>query len=88
MKSLERRFRNLVRSKIGWSLYGCFFEAVRGQKFSERAIRHWFPRLVDKGEYETRDRKALLFQLAQATNRRDDCTKSTRIAPPPSETSC
>jgi len=63
MKSIERRFRNIQAKNSAWSLYICFAEAVKGQKFSRPVIGKWFLRLVEKNDYEKQDQRRLLRQL-------------------------
>jgi hypothetical protein len=68
MKSIERRSNNIKEKKNGWSSYACFAEAVTGQKFTGEAIRRWFNKLVDKDDYASRDKRAILAHLQNLTN--------------------
>jgi hypothetical protein len=63
MRSLERRFNNISRLNPYWSSYICFAETVKGQNFTRRIISKYFSRLVEKDDYDPRDRKALIKHL-------------------------
>lgn len=75
MKSLERRFNNIKKRNPLWSDYICFAEAVKGQKFSREAIRRWFNKLVDKDDYDRRDKRKLIMNLEALTNDADERQK-------------
>jgi len=68
MRSLEARFRNVSRYNPFWSDYICFAESVDGQKFSRSTIAHWFKQLVDKSDYDLKDRNNLIRQLFTLSN--------------------
>ncbi len=63
MKSIERRFRKLQETQPLRSDYLNFAEAVREGDFSPAKIHYWFNRLVNKGEYESGDKRELFRQL-------------------------
>lgn len=63
MKSIKRRFDNISEKYPFWSSFICFQRAIEGQKFETRTIRHWFKKLVDKDDYDRKDRKAILQSL-------------------------
>ncbi len=60
MKSIQRRFQQIAETNPNWSSYLCFAEAIREQEFKPPAIRKWFNRLVDKGDYLKTEKKAIL----------------------------
>lgn len=68
MKSLERRFNNISNKNPNLSSYLCFVEAVRGQGFSKQTIHNWFSQLVDKGDYNKTEKRALLEHLTNLSN--------------------
>ena len=63
MKSLERRFNNISQLNPYWSSYVCFTEAVKDQNFSQRIISKYFNTLVEKDDYNKRDKKELIKNL-------------------------
>lgn len=67
MRSLERRFKNLETKNPLWSSYVCFAQAIINQKFNSQAISRWFNKLVDKSDYDRRDKKSILAHLDQLT---------------------
>ena len=70
MKSLERRFKEMEvsRNHAHLSSYMHFAKAVRGQKFSCKVILFWFNKLVEKDDYDKRDKKAILDFLGGLSN--------------------
>lgn len=79
MKSLERRFRNILEKNPCRSSYICFAEAVRGRKFSRQTIHRWFRKLVDKSDYDKKERKTLLANLSELSNAVEDDRKQRQI---------
>jgi hypothetical protein len=71
MKSIERRFEEISHLNPDWSSYVCFTEAVKGQKFTKRAITKWFNRLIKKEDYSKGDRSVLMDNLMEATNEKN-----------------
>jgi hypothetical protein len=69
MKSLERRFNKITKENPYWSSYICFAEAISGQKFSRQTIHRWFNKLVEKDDYDKKDKRALLKQLIELTQK-------------------
>jgi len=63
MKSIERRFKNISQKNPYWSSCVSFAETCNSRCFKERTIQFWFNKLVDKNDYEKRDKKALLSHL-------------------------
>lgn len=63
MRSLERRFKALRKKDSDLSSFICFGRAVTSQRFSKRTIQYWFRRLVDKDDYEVRDKGRLLRHM-------------------------
>ena len=70
MKSLQRRFNNISQLNPYWSSYICFAEAIDGQNFSKKTITSHFKALIEKDDYDKRDKKGLiknLLSLSQKT---------------------
>lgn len=67
MKSLERRFRNLLEKNPSWSTYTCFAEAVQNQNFGHDRLRRWFNLLVSKDDYAPEEKLAILDHLKELT---------------------
>lgn len=60
MKSLEARFRNIELKHPEWSTFVVFVAAINEGGFSERVIREWFYKLVDKDDYNRSERDQLM----------------------------
>jgi hypothetical protein len=63
MKSIEATFKKISRLNPCYSTYLCFTETIKGRSFSGQIIRRWFYKLVDKGDYDKNDTKAILTHL-------------------------
>lgn len=72
MKSIERRFKGISARHPAWSTYTCFAEAILGTNFTLRIIKYWFNRLVDKKDYDTKDKKRIVAHLISITKPRDE----------------
>lgn len=68
MKSLERRFNNILQLNPCWSSYICFAEAVKGQNFSQRTIASHFKVLVEKDDYNYQEKKQILKYLTSLSS--------------------
>ena len=68
MKSIQRRFDDISSKNPHWSSYICFAEAIKRQKFNKESIQIWFNKLVDKNDYDKKDKKTLLDQLCILSN--------------------
>jgi hypothetical protein len=75
MKSIERRFNNIVEKCPYWSSYICFAEAIKRQGFSRQTIHRWFNKLVDKNDYVKNEKKAILAHLDVLTKHAEDDLK-------------
>jgi len=71
MKSLERRFRNIADRHYSWSTYTCFAAAVKGQNFTHPIILYWFNKLVDKDDYDHKDKKELMAHIEKLNKATD-----------------
>ena len=69
MKSLERRYKNIAELNPYWSSYICFAEAVRDQNFSKRIITNYFNKLVEKDDYDRRDKKQIIKHLISLSSK-------------------
>jgi hypothetical protein len=67
MKSIERRFENIKKKDNGWTSYICFAQTVSGQSFSEKIIRRYFNKLVDKNDYLSAEKKEIINYLLTLT---------------------
>ena len=63
MRSVERRFLDLQHKRPLHSSLVNLEAAIRGQGFSAGMIGRWFNKLVEKGDYESRDKRAILKHL-------------------------
>ena len=63
MKSIERSFNKVANKNPLWSSYICFIETIRERKFSERMIRRWFNKLVDKDDYDKAEKRMVVKSI-------------------------
>jgi len=68
MKSLERRFKNISKKNPSLSSYVCFFKAVENQRFSKDIVRRWFNKLVDKDDYDSREKRSIVRDMVATSN--------------------
>jgi hypothetical protein len=68
MRSIQRRFSNLQEKRPRLSSVMNFGTAVSGQGFSKEMIYRWFGKLVEKEDYEGRDKRAILQHLVLLSN--------------------
>ncbi len=70
MRSIKRRFKKIAIKSPYWSTFICFSRAVGNQGFSRKSISENFNRLVDKDDYDKRDKKILIKSLISISNPR------------------
>jgi len=63
MRSIQRRFNKIAEKHPLWGSIICFAETVRNQKFSRQMIHIWFNRLVKNGDYDRKEKRAVLAHL-------------------------
>jgi hypothetical protein len=63
MRSIEARFKQIEKEQPYLSSLMCLCGAVKGQGFSYETIRKAFDRLVDKDDYQPKQREILLRHL-------------------------
>lgn len=81
MKSIERRFNNVVGRNLYWSSFICFSDAIKDQRFSTQTIHRWFYKLVNKNDYVLREKKAILAHLVILSNSVENNQNLEQIAP-------
>lgn len=72
MRSIERRF-DLYKSKdptLGD--YLVLVKAVKGQNFTRIIIAHWFKKLIDKDDYDIKDKNQLIKHLLHLSSMAED----------------
>ena len=69
MKSLEARFQKVDEDPKheGHASIIKFFYAVEGGGFSSKTIKQWFRKLVNKEDYEKKDKDDLLAYASKIT---------------------
>lgn len=65
----------MMRKNIFLSSYICFALAISQQGFGAQAISRWFNKLVQKDDYDKRDKKSLLAHLMCLTKTPEDNQK-------------
>lgn len=64
MKSIEKNFEKIQEKNPYWSSLVCFSETIRNRKFNSwKNTVSWFNKLVDKDDYDKRDKKEILTWL-------------------------
>lgn len=72
MKSIGSHFRKIQQAHPEWGDYVVLIEAVRGKKFSRKAIRLFFNEFIDSEDYDRADVMELINQLHLASNIAED----------------
>lgn len=75
MKSIERRFKKISYKNPYWSTSVCFALAIVKQNFNEKIISRNFNKLVDKEDYASDDKKAILVFLQNLSKTPEACQK-------------
>jgi len=75
MRSIERRFNNISRKNPYWGSYVSLAGAVHKQKFSKQTIRRRALKLLDKNEFEIKEKNGLLKHLHLLSNMLEDDKK-------------
>ena len=75
MKSLKRRFQKISDKNPMWSTYICFAETIKKQNFTRKSILYWFNKLVEKDDYDKKNKKELIDQLCELTKPADEGIK-------------
>jgi hypothetical protein len=75
MRSIERRFTNLQHKRPELSSLINFTHAVRGQKFTKRAINKWFTKLVVKDDFDRSDKRIILRHIDDLSDEPEDDNK-------------
>ena len=68
MKSIERRFNDLQQKQPNMSSYINFSQALTQGNFAPITIHRWFSRLVEKDDYEKKDKRAIYAHLNNLSN--------------------
>ncbi len=71
MRNIKSRFEEITKKYPDHSTFVCFGRAVKGQKFSQRFISHYFDELVDQEDYIRSEKKELLKHFLLLTNMPD-----------------
>lgn len=60
MRSIQRRFKIKSHENPFSSSLVNFVLAIEGQNFKKRTIRYWFIRLVEKDDYDKKEKRDIL----------------------------
>ncbi len=75
MKSIKSRFNKVREKNPYWSTYVCFFVATKGQGLKKQSISRWFNKLVDKDDYSSDIKKAIISDILRAQKVPEDNQK-------------
>jgi len=78
MKSIARRFNKINQKNPGLSNMSCFAMAITDQNFSHQTITRGFNKLVDKDDYDKKDKKEIIAFHERLTKRPEDNQKQTQ----------
>lgn len=68
MRSIQRKFNKIEKQNPNWSSYLCFVNAIKGQKFVKKNIQKQFYKLVDKNDYDWKNRISIINDLVKISN--------------------
>lgn len=71
MRSIQARFQNMLEKYPEVSSFINFGRAIWGQKFSQPMIKYWFNLLVEKDDYDPKDKIKLLRHFYKATENQE-----------------
>ena len=77
MKSIERRFKKINDLNPDWSSGTCFAIAIMSQNFSRQTILWGFNKLVEKDDYNKRDKKDITAFYMTMSKIAEEIPKST-----------
>jgi hypothetical protein len=80
MKTIGTHFRKIQQEHPEWGDYVVLIEAIRGKKFSRKAIRLFFNEFIDSEDYDRADVMELINQLHLASNIAEDGQFGVKIA--------
>ena len=75
MKSIERRFLKIWEKYPYFSSATAFYFAIAGQEFSDRCVSLWFDRLVDKDDYDPKNKREIVKDLQCHSNIKSEVNK-------------
>lgn len=78
MKSIVRRFNKINQKNPGLSTISCFAITITGQNFSRQTIARGFNKLVDKDDYDKKDKKEIIAFHERLTKWSEDNQKQTQ----------
>jgi hypothetical protein len=73
----KETFKNIIESYPNLSSYICFAKMIKGKQFTRAKITRLMSSLVDKGDYLGSEKSALLDNLFNYSNEKNN-TKSNR----------
>jgi hypothetical protein len=68
MVSVKHIFEAVTFCEPNLSSLFCFIKTIKGRRFSRSTIKYHFPRLVDSGDYDEKDKTMLLRHFYKVTN--------------------
>lgn len=79
MRSLRRRFNNITKRNPYWSSYICFLEAIKGQNFNKQTTYRWFNKLVEKDDYDRKNKRIILKHLIELGRETNNTTENNQF---------
>ncbi|MDB5260434.1 MAG: hypothetical protein JWN37_665 [Candidatus Nomurabacteria bacterium] len=69
MKTIQKRFHSVRRKHVNLGDFPTLYLAVKKQGFSRSTISRWFSKVVDKNDYDAKDRRELINVLTKASRK-------------------
>jgi hypothetical protein len=63
MKSIQRKFNDVVKRNPYWSSYACFCETIRYKNYGKQTVARWFNKLVDIDDYDKKEKRDIIHFL-------------------------
>ena len=79
MKSIARRFNRIQKKYNSWSTNTCFAMSVLSQNFSRQTISRGFNKLVEKSDYDKKDKKTITAFHFRLTKLAEETQKSNQL---------
>jgi hypothetical protein len=68
MKSIQIKFDKISTKNPNLSSYSCFAKAICGERLNRQTIHRWFYKLVDREDYDSKNKKGLFDHLEGLSN--------------------
>lgn len=74
MRSIQRRFYKFKSQNPLLSSYTIFSKTIKHKQFSKDTISRWFNKIVEKADYDRKDKRKLVQYLCKFSNTPEEHT--------------